>query len=133
MAAVDSNVLIRLLVQDDDAQHRAASAFFRTTDRVFVSHVVLVEVVWALGRVYMFPKPRVIAVIERLLDLDGLALQDAAMVARALEDYRTSNADFSDCLILALARREDELPLATFDAKLAKLDGVRKLGGRAAK
>jgi predicted nucleic-acid-binding protein len=133
VAAVDSNVLLRLLVQDDDVQERAAGAFFRTAGRVFVAQIVLVELVWALRYTYEFPKARVIAVLERLLDLETLVLQDATTVAQALEDYRSSSADFSDCLILALARKENELPLATFDAKLAKLSGVRKLGGRPAR
>jgi predicted nucleic-acid-binding protein len=133
VAAADSNVLLRLLVQDDDVQQRAAGAFFRTAGRVFVAQVVLVEVVWALRYTYEFSKPQVTAVIERLLDLETVVLQDAPTIARALDDYRSSSADFSDCLILALARKEQELPLATFDAKLAKLSGVRKLGGRPAR
>ena len=133
MAAVDSNALLRLLVQDDDAQHRAAGAFFRTAGRVFVSQVVLVEVVWALSTTYRFSKSRVVTVLERLLEHETLTLQDVATVADALDDYRSHGADFSDCLILALARKENELPLASFDAKLAKLQGVRKLGGRTMK
>jgi predicted nucleic-acid-binding protein len=131
VAAADSNVLLRLLVRDDEAQYRSALAFLRTAGRVFVAHIVLVEVVWALTSTYGYPKPRVVAAVERLLDLDTVTLQDASLVAAALEDYRSSKADFSDCLILAIARRENELPLATFDARLSRLDGARKLGGRA--
>jgi predicted nucleic-acid-binding protein len=119
-------------VRDDEAQYRAAHAFLRTAGRVFVAQVVLVEVVWALASTYGYPKPRIVAAIERLLDLDAVSLQDAAVVASALDDYRSSQADFSDCLILAIARREQELPLGTFDARLGRLKGARKLGGRAA-
>ena len=131
MAAADSNVLLRLLVRDDEAQYQAALAFLRTAERVFVADIVLVEVVWAMTSTYGYPKPRVVAAIERLLDLDAISLQDSAVIARALEDYRSSKADFSDCLILAIARREGELPLATFDARLSRLDGTRKIGARA--
>ncbi len=131
MAAADSNVLLRLLVGDDEAQYRAAHAFLRTEGRVFVAQVVLVEVVWALATTYGYPKTRIVAAIERLLNLDAVVLQDAAAVASALRDYRSSQADFSDCLILAIARRENELPLGTFDAKLGRLEGTRKLGARA--
>jgi predicted nucleic-acid-binding protein len=130
VAAADSNVLLRLLVRDDEAQYLAARAFLRTEGRVFVAHVVLVEVVWALASTYAYPKARIVAAIEHLLDLDVVALQDAAAVASALQDYRSSQADFSDCLILAIARREHELPLGTFDAKLGRLAGARKLGAR---
>jgi predicted nucleic-acid-binding protein len=131
VAAADSNVVLRLLVRDDEAQYRAAHAFLRTSERVFVAHIVLVEVVWALASTYGYPKPRIVAALERLLDLDAVTLQDPAAIASALEDYRSSQADFSDCLILAIARRENELPLATFDARLSRLDGTRKLGARA--
>jgi predicted nucleic-acid-binding protein len=131
VAAADSNVLLRLLVRDDEAQYLAAHAFLRTEGRVFVAHVVLVEVVWALSSTYGYPKARIAAAVERVLDLEAVAIQDPAIVTAALEDYRSSQADFSDCLILAIAKREHELPLGTFDARLGKLDGARKLGGRA--
>ena len=131
MAAADSNVILRLLVQDDDRQYAAALAFLRASGRIFVSHVVLAEVVWGLLSVYAFPKSRVSAAIERLLDIDEVDLEDSAIVERALSDYRASSADFSDCLILAIAANRNELPLATFDSKLAKLDGTWKIGGRA--
>jgi predicted nucleic-acid-binding protein len=131
VAAADSNVVLRLLVRDDDAQYKAARAFVGVAGRVFIAQIVLVEVVWALTSTYGFPKPRVIAAIERLLELEGITIQDASLVQRALEDYRASSADFSDCLILATARRENELPLGTFDARLSRLDGARKLGAKA--
>jgi predicted nucleic-acid-binding protein len=130
VAAADSNVLLRLLVRDDEAQYQAAHTFLRTAGRVFVSDIVLVEVVWAMTSTYRYPKPRIVAAIERILDLEAVALQDPAVVAAALEDYRSSQADFSDCMILATARREAELPLATFDARLSRLEGTRKIGAR---
>jgi predicted nucleic-acid-binding protein len=87
-------------VRDDEAQYLRPGAFLRTEGRVFVAHV-LVEVVWALASTYAYPKARIVAAVEHLLDLDVVALQDAAEVASALQDYRSSQADFSDCLILA--------------------------------
>ncbi len=131
MAAADSNVVLRLLVQDDDPQYAAALAFLRSSGRLFVSHVVLAEVIWGLLSVYEFPKPRVVAAIERLLDIDEIDLEDTSIVEIALSNYRASNADFSDCLILGIAASRNELPLATFDVKLGKLEGTRRLGGRA--
>lgn len=131
MAAADSNVILRLLVRDDDVQNRAARGFLASSGHIFIAHVVLVEVVWALTSTYGFPKPRVIAAIERLLELEGISIQDAPLVQRALTNYRAGNADFSDCLILEIARRENELPLGTFDARLARLEGARKLGAKA--
>lgn len=133
MAAADTNVILRLLVQDDDRQYDAALTFLRSSGRLFVSHVVLAEVVWGLLSVYEFPKPRVAAAIERLLDIDEIALEDAAIVEAALSNYRASSADFSDCLVLQIAASRNELPLATFDAKLGNLAGTQKIGARAPK
>ncbi len=90
MAAADSNVVLRLLIQDDDLQYRDALTFLRASGRVFVSHLVLVEVVWALLRVYGFSKLRVAAAVERLIDIDELAVEDVPVVERALSDYRSS-------------------------------------------
>jgi predicted nucleic-acid-binding protein len=114
VAAGDSNVVLSLLVQDDDRQYTSASNFLRTTGRIFVSHVVLVEVIWALLRVYGFSKLRVAAAIEKLLEIDEIELEDPTVVQKALNDYRSSSADFSDCLILAIAhwRRDRSDPVA---------------------
>ena len=63
-----------------------------------------------------------------LVEVPSFRLEGAPVVQAALAEYRTSSADFSDCLILAAARAVNELPLATFDAKLARLEGATKVG-----
>lgn len=130
MLSADSNVVLRLILRDDEEQYRAARTLLRTTAGCFVSHVVLAEVTWTLMAAYDFPRRRIGAAVERLLDTDGVIVQEPETVKAALADYQASKADFGDCLILAIARKHGALPLATFDAALAKIDGTRKLGSR---
>lgn len=130
MLSADSNVVLRLVLRDDEEQHRAARALLRTGGGIFVSHVVLAEVVWTLIAAYDFPQPRIIAAVERLLDTDGIVVQEPDVVKAALQDLARSRADFGDCLILAIARKRGALPLATFDVALSKLEGTRRIGKR---
>jgi predicted nucleic-acid-binding protein len=130
MAAADTNVLLRLLLDDDAEQARAARAFQRTHAPLFVSHVVLAELTWVLASAYGFSRERLRAVVETLVDTDGITLQEPNVVRAALGGFRASRADFSDCLILAIAQSVSALPLATFDRKLGRLAGTRRIGAR---
>jgi AbrB family looped-hinge helix DNA binding protein len=130
MAAVDTNVLVRLLMEDDEEQARAARAFQRAHGPLFVSHVVLAELAWVLSSAYDFPRERVGAVVEMLVDTDGITLEEPNVVRAALEASRASRADFPDCLILAVAQSAAAVPLATFDKKLARVTGARRIGPR---
>ena len=131
MAAADTNLLLRLLLDDDVEQARAARAFQRTHAPLFVSHVVLAELAWVLASGYRFSRHRLHELLEMLLDTDGFALQDPNVVQVALAHHRASAAGFSDCLILAIAQGAAATPLGTFDRRLGKLPGAQRLGRRA--
>jgi predicted nucleic-acid-binding protein len=126
MRAVDTNVLVRMLVRDDPEQAASAEAFVAAG--AWVSLVVLVEAVWVLDSVYG-AKPRgIAAAIEMLLDHHTLVLQDPEVVRAAVDTYRQRpSLGFSDCVVLELARRAGHLPLGTFDRKLATLDGAERI------
>jgi predicted nucleic-acid-binding protein len=130
MAAADTNVLLRLLLEDDVEQARAARSFQRAHAPLFVSHVVLAELAWVLAAGYRFPRDRLHALLEMLLDADGFALQDPNVVQVALAHHRASSAGFSDCLILAITQSAAAAPLGTFDRKLGRLEGARRIGRR---
>ena len=126
MRAVDTNVLVRLVTRDDPKQVAAAEAF--VARGAWVSHLVLVEAVWVLVSVFELEAPAVATAIDMLMNHRDLTLQDAEVVAGALEQYRTRPAvGFSDCLVLEVARKAGHLPLGTFDRDLAKLDGGHRL------
>jgi len=126
MLAVDANVLVRVLARDGAAQADAASRFIATG--AWVSHLVLAETVWALESVFGRAPAQLIAALQLLLAHESLVLQDADTVAAALEHFRRRPAlGFSDCLVLAIARKAAHSPLGTFDRGLARLPGARKL------
>ena len=126
MRAVDTNLLVRLLVRDDATQVTAAEAFVE--NGVWVSQLVLVETLWVLDAVYERKAAQIAKAIELLLNHNHLTLQDADVVASALENFRARpSLCFSDCMVLEIARKAGHLPLGTFDKGLAKLADVCRL------
>jgi len=126
MRAVDTNVLIRLVTRDDEKQVTAAETFIQKG--AWVSHLVLAETAWVLDTVYALDDEAIANVIDMLLQHTELAVQDADVVAIALEQYRRRPAlGFSDCLVLEIARKAGHTPLGTFDRALSKLDGTERL------
>ena len=126
MRAVDTNVLVRLVARDDDGQVEAAEKF--VARGAFVSHLVLAETVWVLDAVYGLAAREIAVAIDMLLNHKSLVIQDADVVASALEQFRTHPAlGFSDCLVVEIARKFGHLPMGTFDRGLARLDGVERI------
>jgi len=126
MRAVDTNLLVRLLVRDDTAQVTAAESFVE--NGAWVSHLVLAETLWVLEAVYERKAAQIAKALDMLLNHKNLTLQDADVVALALGHFRARPAlGFSDCLVLEIARKAGHLPLGTFDKILAKLEGARGL------
>ena len=126
MRAIDTNVLVRLLVRDEPRQLDAAEAFI--ANGAWVSHLVLVETLWVLDAVYDRSAAQILAAVERLLAHAELTLQDADVVAAALAQFRAKPAlGFSDCLVLEVARKSGHLPLGTFDRQFAKVAGAHRI------
>jgi predicted nucleic-acid-binding protein len=126
MRAVDTNVLVRLITRDDARQVAAAESF--VTAGAWVGHLVLAETTWVLSTVYDLTPTAIALAVEMLLNHRHLTIQEAEVVAAALEHYRGNpRAGFSDCLVLEIARKAGHLPVGTFDRQLAKLEGVHKL------
>lgn len=94
----------------------------------WVPHVVLVEAIWVLASVYELGAPALATAIDMLLNHRDLTVQEAELVAAALQQYRKRPAvSFPDCLVLEIARKAGHLPLGTFDRSLARLDGAQRL------
>jgi predicted nucleic-acid-binding protein len=126
MLAVDTNVLVRLVVRDDPDQVRAAEKF--VAKGAWVSHLVLAETLRVLDSVFELAHEQVAQAVEMLLNHRDLTLQDADVVSEALGHYRKrTKVGFSDCLVLEIARKAGHLPIATFDRDFAKLDDVQRL------
>ena len=126
MRAIDTNVLVGLIVRDDPRQVAAAEAY--VAKGAWVSHLVLAEATWVLSTVYALDDALLATTLEGLLQHQSLTIQDADVVASALERFRERAApEFSDCLNLEIARKAGHLPLGTFDRKLGRLRGAARL------
>jgi predicted nucleic-acid-binding protein len=126
MRAVDTNILIRLLIRDDAQQADAADQFIE--QGAWVSILAVAEVMWVLRTEYRKNAAEVAAAVQMLIDHENLTLQDSEAVEAALTLFRARPAlGFSDCLMLHLARKAGHLPLGTFDRALARVEGVHKL------
>ncbi|MGO4917510.1 PIN domain-containing protein [Pseudogemmobacter sp. W21_MBD1_M6] len=130
MIALDTNVLVRFLVQDDPEQARiAGDVVDRLTDADpgFVGREVLIELVWVLERAYGYARSEIAAAIDGLLSATELLVEAADDIGPALELYRTNGFGFADLMIAATARRVGATELLTFDRKAAQRPGVRLL------
>ena len=127
MLGIDTNVLIRYLVRDDEAQFERARKLIKREvaagRRVFVNQLVLMETEWVLRSRYAVPKNQIIEAVSGLLNATDVQFEDEPAVEEALFIWKDSIADFADCLIGAKNRRLGCRTTATFDAKASRLPG----------
>lgn len=126
MRAVDTNVLVRLIVRDDLAQAQAAEKF--VGQGAWVSLLALAEATWVLSTVYELSAAQIAEALDKLLDHQHLVLQDPDVVRTALRQFeKRPSLGFSDCLMLHIAAKAGHVPLGTFDRDLGKLEGAVKV------
>ena len=131
MIALDTNVLVRVLVEDDEKQAQSAQALLGglTPARLgFVCGEVVVELVWVLERTYGLSRDRIATVLEGLVSTEGLLVESADDVGQAAFRYRQGGVGFSDLMIAAAAKRSGATRLYTFDRKAVRLEGCELLG-----
>lgn len=125
MLGIDTNILVRFLVQDDAAQFEKARKLIKREvaagRRVFVNQLVLMETEWVLRSRYAVPKNLIIEAISGLMDASDVQFEDEPVIEEAIFIWKESAADFADCLIGAKNRRLGCRATATFDLKAAKL------------
>ncbi len=130
MTGLDTNVLMRYLVQDDPVQSPKATACiesFSAEDRGYISLTALVELGWVLTSCYGIDKDGLMRIFETLLRTATLVVDQANTVWKALHLFRSSKADFEDCLILCSSRAAGCEDTVTFDNAAGKLAGMRML------
>ena len=130
MIGLDTNILVRFLVQDDPSQSAAAQSLLSrcsTKEPGFVGREVLVELVWVLERAYGHSASRISATLIGLLEAEELVLEDPDDVVTAAVAYGSGVADFADHMIAAAAVRAGCQTLYTFDRKGARHNAVTLL------
>ena len=127
MLGIDTNVLVRFLVRDDESQFEKARKLIKREvtagRRVFVSQLVLLETEWVLRSRYDLSKIEIIAAISGLLDATDVQFEDEPAIETALFVWKERTVDFADCLIGAQNKRLGCRATATFDLRAAKLSG----------
>lgn len=129
MIALDTNVLVRLLLRDDARQSEAARQLFDANadsdGALFISDVVLAELAWVLRSRYTFKAPIIADTLRALLGNATLRWQSPTAVAAALQMFeKQSQVDLADCLIVALAQMYNCEAVATFDRAMKELPAV---------
>ncbi|MFK7857153.1 MAG: PIN domain-containing protein, partial [Granulosicoccus sp.] len=111
MIAIDTNVLLRYLLQDDVVQGEKASSVINNNPIVLISNVVLVETLWTLcGKKYRITQDEVVSTVQALFAEPNIVFEQAQTVWRALGDYvavnedGNGNVDFPDALILNIGK-----------------------------
>ena len=125
---VDTNLIVRYLVQDHEKHAKAAGKLFDACGRgdvvVVVLPAVLAECVFVLESFYEHARGEIVAALGRLISSPGVEISGAAIHLDALERYRKTKVHFVDCLLAATAAAEDT-PVATFDQDFRKFADVR--------
>jgi predicted nucleic-acid-binding protein len=131
MIGIDTNVLVRYVVQDDARQAAVANQFIETTlsdeEPGWIAWVVLCEFVWVLEAAYGYARNAIAPTLQRLFEVDRFRVEAPALAWRALDEYR-SGADFSGALIALANEAEGCAYTATFDRSAARLRQMRVLG-----
>jgi predicted nucleic-acid-binding protein len=129
--ALDTNVLVRFVVEDDAAQLAAASRLISRCVgeglTLFVPVTVVLELEWVLRLNFGFAKDDVLRTLSSLFSAAELSFESERALEVALQLFRKGLADFADCLHVALATQAGEQPLWTFDKGAAKVDGAQLL------
>lgn len=127
MIGIDTNVLLRHILQDDPRQGPIASGFLAERnpgDPAFVSTAVLLELVWTLRRRYGFPQAAVSRLVLSMSRSTDIVLQDAVAVRRAVWDASDGNADIADAIIAHAAVDAGCDGVVTFDRRAQRLPGM---------
>ena len=122
MIALDTNVLLRLLMHDDEAQARTAERLVirarRERTALFVADVVLCELVWVLKRRVSLPRKDIAELLDRLFRTELIVLTDAVAAENARASYLEGTGDFADYLIREQSMRANATEVVTFDKAL---------------
>jgi predicted nucleic-acid-binding protein len=131
MIGIDTNILLRLWLNDDPAQNKRIDALLAehggTPGSLLVTDVVLAEAVWTLRSAFDQDKAAQLIAVRSLLNETAFSFEDREAVDQAAYMFEQGTCGFSDCLVVAKHARHGCDFTATFDRRMRKLPGVRLL------
>jgi predicted nucleic-acid-binding protein len=131
MIGIDTNILLRLWLDDDPAQNKRIDALLAehgcTPGSLLVTDVVLAEAVWTLRSAFDQDEAAQLTAVRSLLEETAFAFEDREAVTRAVAQFEAGSCGFSDCLVVAKHAQQGCDFTATFDPSMRKLPGVKLL------
>lgn len=131
MIGLDTNVLVRLITNDDARQaarvEKVIAERCSVDSPALVNSVVLVELVWVLESAYEYSREQIVEAVETLLQVKELEVLYAEQVWEALHRYKASNVGLADFFIASINRYHGCETTLTFDRKAAKYEGFEKV------
>jgi predicted nucleic-acid-binding protein len=127
VTGIDTNVVLRYLLRNEPAQAARAARELERDERFLISSVVLCELVWVLEAGYGFTRAEIGVTLEKILATAQFEIEGKDLARAALDDFRGSTADFSDCLVGRRNRAAGAAETVTFDKSLRGLEGFRLL------
>jgi predicted nucleic-acid-binding protein len=130
MFALDTNILVRYIVQDDVEQSAIANSIIdglNPDNSAFIACVVLCELNWVLKSGYKISKEQAIEILEKIITIPVFDIEHFDCCLKALKSYKNGQADFSDYLILEIATLNGYKAVMTFDKNALKSDGFQNI------
>lgn len=131
MIGLDTNVLIRYIVQDDEKQAKLASDVIENQCSIqnpaFINEITLCEVIWVLKRAYHYDKSVILMILEQLLSTDEIYISSHTEAWQAYLDYQNGNADFSDYFIAQINKKFGCYFTFSFDKKACQHENFKLL------
>ena len=127
MIGLDTNVLVRYIMQDDAKQASQATRLVESLSAEapgFLPLVAVVELAWVLSSAYDLDQAQLVEAFEGVLRTKELVIERAEVVWKALRAFQSVNADFADCLIAHSAASAGCEKTVTFDRGAAKSAGM---------
>ncbi|MCL2420381.1 MAG: type II toxin-antitoxin system VapC family toxin [Defluviitaleaceae bacterium] len=119
MKTLDTNVILRFLLRDDEVQSEKSSDIIQNND-IFIPNEVFVETIYVLSNVYKFPKAEIDNILQALLNEENVVFQNKDIIETAASTYISKNLDIVDCMLFAYKKCEGQ-EIETFDKALNKL------------
>lgn len=130
MIGIDTNILVRHMVQDDAEQARLASELIESCSNANPASLpllVLCETVWVLSSAYGFSRAQISRALQQILQTEGFDIEAHELAWNALFDYRDGGADFADGLLARINRQRGSTTTYTFDKRAARMNGFTLL------
>jgi predicted nucleic-acid-binding protein len=127
MIGLDTNIVVRLIVEDDPAQSRRATRFVEShctsASPGFINRVTLCETILVLKTGYGYDRDKIAAVIKRITETSHFEVEDRGHIQAALDAFGRGAIDFADALVAEGNSARGCVATGTFDRKAAQLKG----------